>query len=168
MIELVQADITRQEVDAIVNAANSDLAHGGGVARAIADAAGDELAVDSVAHPWVPTGGVGVTRPGRLHCRYVIHAVGPIWHGGSQDEPRLLARAYRQIVVKAAELGCRTVACPSISTGVYRFPLDRAALIAIGSTVQALAEHPDVQLVRFCLFSDQDLTVYRRALEETV
>jgi len=121
-LEALIEDITKCEVDAIVNAANSYLRHGGGVARAIADAAGPELVSESEKAPFVPTGSALATGAGRLPCRQVIHAVGPVWSGGENDEPGLLASAYRSSLTVAEELGCNSVAFPSISTGIFGFP----------------------------------------------
>ena len=163
-IELAQGDITVQNVDAIVNAANGSLNHGGGVAAAIARAAGERLHEESLRHPYIQTGDAGATSGGDLKARFVIHAVGPVWHGGEQRERELLSSAYRNSVAKAAELGCQTVAFPSISTGIFGFPLELAAPVAIGAVQAGQREHPSVKLVRFCLFSDRDLAVYRRAL----
>lgn len=164
-IECVRADITAQRTDAIVNAANGHLAHGGGVAAAIARAAGPALERESAAHAFVETGQVGVTTGGRLPARFVIHAVGPVWQGGGSGEQALLQSAYRESVLKAAELGCTSVAFPSISTGIFGFPLELAAPIAIAATAAAQLERPQVALIRFCLFSDRDLAAYTRALQ---
>jgi O-acetyl-ADP-ribose deacetylase (regulator of RNase III) len=160
MIELVAGDITEQRVDAIVNAANSELAHGGGVAAAIARAAGPELARESAAHPRVPVGAAGVTTAGELPARWVIHAVGPVWRGGGEGEPELLASAYRSALATATELGARSIAFPSISTGIYGYPIDAAAEIAIATlTVEPGAP----EAIRICLFSAADLAAYERA-----
>lgn len=164
VIECVKADITEERSDAVVNAANGHLAHGGGVAAAIARAAGPDLRRESAEHPFVEPGQVGVTTGGRLYARFVIHAVGPVWRGGSEGEPALLASAYRCAVLRAAELSCTSLSFPSISTGIFGFPLDLAAPIAIQATAAAQAEHPQVARIRFCLFSDRDLAAYSSAL----
>jgi O-acetyl-ADP-ribose deacetylase (regulator of RNase III) len=164
-IELVQGDITKQRVDAIVNAANSELAHGGGVAAAILRAAGPELARESAAHPRVAVGGAGVTSAGELPARWVIHAVGPVWSGGTSGEPELLDSAYRSALGAAAELGARSIAFPSISTGIYGYPVEDAARVAIAA-LRAGAAMPDAPAtIRICLFSAADLAVYERALD---
>lgn len=162
-IELRLADITTQEVDAIVNAANSHLAHGGGVAAAIARAAGPALLAESADAPFVPTGSAHATTAGDLPSRFVIHAVGPVWSGGDQDEEDLLASAYIRALGLADRLGCRSVALPSISTGIYGFPLSRAAVIALEAVDGALRQTQVLELARFCLFSTDDLEAYRNA-----
>jgi len=162
-IEIVQADITRQQVDAIVNAANSHLMHGGGVAAAIAAAAGPDLERASREHRAVPTGEAGWTPAGELPCRWVIHAVGPTWSGGDAGEAELLASAYRSALGVADELGAASVAFPSISTGIYGYPIEEAAAVAVAAVDETLPDS-DVELVRFCLFSDADLAAYGRAL----
>lgn len=163
-IELLLADITEQQTDAIVNAANSHLAHGGGVALAIAIAAGSVFVRESEQHPYVPEGSAGVTRAGDLRCAYVIHAVGPRWSGGSAHEPELLAGAYRSSLELAQRIGCRSVAFPSISTGIFGYPLRPAAKIAIGSVRESLRSLSRIELVRFCLFSQHDLAAYEEAM----
>jgi O-acetyl-ADP-ribose deacetylase (regulator of RNase III) len=162
-IELVQGDITVQRVDAIVNAANSQLSHGGGVARAIAAAAGPSLSRESEAHAFVPVGAAGLTGAGALPCAHVIHAVGPRWSGGGSGEPELLAGAYRSSLLLAERIGARSVAFPSISTGVFGYPLRDAARIAVSTVRETLDELGGVELVRFCLFSEPDLDAYRAA-----
>jgi O-acetyl-ADP-ribose deacetylase len=163
VLEFVRADITEQRVDAIVNAANSQLAHGGGVARAIADAAGPALRRESARHPYVPVGDVGLTGAGDLPCSHVIHAVGPRWRGGKSGEPELLAGAYRNSLLLADRIGCRSVAFPSISTGIFGYPLHDAAAIAVATVRETLDSLSTVVRVRFCLFSQADLTAYRAA-----
>lgn len=154
-IELIKADITAQEVDAIVNAANSRLEHVGGVARAIALAAGDELMQASFEAPDVPVGQAFATPAGNLHAKIVIHAVGPIWRGGDGPEAQLLASAYRAAIDKAAELDCNSVALPAISTGIYGYPVQLAAPVALNAVHESLARHPEVHVARFCVFSDE-------------
>jgi len=162
-IELAIEDITKVEVDAIVNAANSDLRHTGGLAKTIARAAGTALLIESMRAPFVPTGEVVATTGGDLPARYVIHAAGPIWHGGNDDEARLLESVYRNALRLASELHCRSVAFPSISTGIYRYPVRLAAPIALRSVADEWAHHRDIESVRFCLFSEGDLDAYERA-----
>ncbi|HEY1285686.1 MAG TPA: macro domain-containing protein [Solirubrobacterales bacterium] len=168
-IEVVRADLTRQPVDAIVNAANSQLSHGGGVARAISSAAGPQLqrASDELiaASGPVPTGEAVATEAFDLPCRMVVHVVGPVYgrHGG--DEARLLAAAHRNSIALAAELGLRSVAFPAISCGIYGYPLDEAAPVALSATLEALQEQGDrVELVRFCLFGERELAAFEQAL----
>jgi O-acetyl-ADP-ribose deacetylase (regulator of RNase III) len=171
-IEIVLADITRQEVDAIVNAANTHLANAGGVARAISDAAGPELqrACDELVAERGPlsTGEAVATGAFRLPCRTVIHTVGPIYgrHGG--EEAELLAAAHRSSIALAAELGLGSIAFPAISCGVYGYPLDEAAPIAISSTIEALDAAEGVSLARFCLFAERERTAFERALATAV
>jgi O-acetyl-ADP-ribose deacetylase (regulator of RNase III) len=164
MIELVQGDITRQRVDVIVNAANSHLAHGGGVAAAIALGGGPDLRRESEAHPFVPVGEAAVTTAGALPARWVVHAVGPVWSGGGEGEPELLASAYRSALAMATDLGARSIAFPSISTGIFGFPVERAAAIAIAALIEGEDEPTAPELIRICLFSDSDLAVYEQAL----
>jgi O-acetyl-ADP-ribose deacetylase (regulator of RNase III) len=149
-VELLKGDITTDgEADAIVNAANESLLGGGGVDGAIHRAAGPGLLEECRTLGGCATGGAKATRGYDLHARHVIHAVGPVWHGGGHGEDDLLASAYRRSFAIAADLGCRVVAAPSISTGVYRFPVERAAPIAL-----AAAREAEVERVRFWLFND--------------
>jgi O-acetyl-ADP-ribose deacetylase (regulator of RNase III) len=165
-IEVVRGDITAQHVDAIVNAANSHLVHGGGVAAAIAAAGGPELVEASRKHDTVPVGDSGWTPAGDLSARWVVHAVGPIWSGGEDGEPELLAGAYRSALHLADELGAQSVAFPSISTGIYGYPLEAAAAVAVAALTDELDHAASVKLVRICLFSQTDLAAYERALRE--
>jgi O-acetyl-ADP-ribose deacetylase (regulator of RNase III) len=164
MIELVEGDITTQSVDVIVNAANSDLAHGGGVAAAIARAAGPALRRESAEHPRVPVGGAGVTTAGQLPARWVVHAVGPVWSGGGDGEPELLAGAYSSALAKAANLGARSIAFPSISTGIFGYPIADAATVAVTTLLRGSREPGSPELIRICLFAAADLEVYESAL----
>ena len=165
-IELVRGDITKVSVDAIVNAANRHLQHGGGVAAAISRAGGPIIDEESERVAPCPTGGAVVTGGGRLPARFVIHAVGPIWRGGSEGEPALLASAYAASLARATELGLRSVAFPSISTGIYGYPVDLAASVALGAVRDYLTTHADAALERvtFVLFGESDLRVYEAAL----
>jgi O-acetyl-ADP-ribose deacetylase len=162
VIDLIQADLTTLDVDAIVNAANSALSGGGGVDGAIHRAAGPELLAACRALGRCPTG-QAVRTPGfRLKARWVIHAVGPVWEGGGRNEAELLASAYQASFARALEEPTiRTVAFPSISTGVYGFPISKAAPIALA----AMRKHePQFERIVACLFSEKDLAVYRSAM----
>lgn len=158
-----EVDITTLAVEAIVNAANSDLIPGGGVDGAINRAAGPELGRAMLAIGGCPTGEARITPGFQLPAKYVIHAVGPVWHGGSRGEAALLASAYRSALILARDNHCETVAFPAISTGVYGYPLDDAARIAV-ETVRAFApEAGSVRSVHFACFSARALDAYRRA-----
>jgi O-acetyl-ADP-ribose deacetylase (regulator of RNase III) len=164
-ISLHRGDITTDaDADAIVNAANESLLGGGGVDGAIHRAAGPELLAECRRLGGCRTGDAKITGAGRLPARHVIHAVGPVWRGGSQGEPELLASCYRRAVELAAEHGDRRVALPAISAGVYGYPLEDAARIAIEATRAALAEHPEVEEARFWLFGDAAYEAFERAL----
>jgi O-acetyl-ADP-ribose deacetylase (regulator of RNase III) len=162
-VELALGDITQQHVDAIVNAANAELIPGGGVDGAINRAGGPTIAAEMRKLGGCPTGDAVASTAGELDARHVIHAVGPIWRGGREGEPELLASAHRRAIKVAAELGCRSVAFPAISCGVYGYPPELAAPIAIGAVREALTEHADIELVRFVLFSNELLRVFEAA-----
>jgi O-acetyl-ADP-ribose deacetylase len=162
VIEAVRGDITKQDLDAIVNAANESLLGGGGVDGAIHRAGGPEILAESRELGGCATGEAKATTAGRLPARHVIHTVGPVWRGGDEGEPELLAACHRRALELAAELGCRTVAFPAISTGVYGYPVEQAAPVAVAAVRESL--RPPVELVRFVLFSDLHLRAFRAAL----
>jgi O-acetyl-ADP-ribose deacetylase (regulator of RNase III) len=164
VIEAVRGDITRQRVDAIVNAANSSLLGGGGVDGAIHRAGGPEILAECRGLGGCEPGDAKATTAGRLAARHVIHTVGPVWRGGDEDEAELLASCHRRALELAAELGCSSVAFPAISTGVYGYPVELAAPIAIAAAREA--QRPPVELIRFVLFSEDHLDVFERALAQ--
>jgi O-acetyl-ADP-ribose deacetylase (regulator of RNase III) len=163
VLELVQGDITRQDVDAIVNAANSALAPGGGVDGAIRRAGGPKITEETSTIGRCATGDAVATTAGELAARFVIHAVGPVWEGGGAREAELLESAHRRAVEVAAELGCRSIAFPAISTGIYGYPPELAAPVAVAAVREAVERNPQVELVRFVLFSDELLRVFETA-----
>jgi O-acetyl-ADP-ribose deacetylase (regulator of RNase III) len=163
-ITFVIGDITEQKVDAIVNAANPSLLGGGGVDGAIHRAGGSSILEECRRLGGCDPGDAKATGAGDLPARHVIHAVGPIWHGGDRGETNLLAAVHRRAIQLAAELGCRTVAFPAISTGAYGFPIELAAPVAVQATRAALDQHPEVEEARFVLRDDSSLGLYRAAL----
>lgn len=162
-IEFAVADLLAQDVDAIVNAANERLAHGGGIAGAIARAAGPALEEESRAAGGCPVGGAVVTTAGNLRQRAVIHAVGPVWRGGGQGEAELLAGCHRAVVARAHEHGLATVALPAVSTGIFGYPAHLAAPVAVATVAEALGRTPSITLARFCFLDPAACAVYRDA-----
>jgi len=164
-VELVRGDITQQDTDAIVNAANTSLLGGGGVDGAIHRAGGPAILEECRRLGGCATGDAKITGGGRLRARFVIHTVGPVYGGGTRREAELLARAYRRSLEVAVANAIRSLAFPSISTGAYRFPIGEAATIALRTVTAFFAAHPGkLDLVRFVLFSEADLAVYERVL----
>jgi O-acetyl-ADP-ribose deacetylase (regulator of RNase III) len=164
VIELVSGDITEQDVDAIVNAANATLLGGGGVDGAIHRAGGPSILAECRRLDGCATGDVKATGAGNLAARHVLHAVGPVWRGGDSAEAELLASCHRRAIELAAELECRTVAFPAISTGAFGYPLELAAPVAIAATRDALTAHPEVERARFVFRDKATLAPYRAAL----
>lgn len=167
-LEMIRGDITQvNDLEAIVNAANTSLLGGGGVDGAIHRGAGPELLEECRRLHGCRTGEAKITGAYRLPCKYVIHTVGPYWSGGGRNEAELLANAYRNSLQCAVENGIRTIAFPSISTGAYRFPLEQAAQIAIQTVKEFCAQNPGtIDIVRFVLFDSRTLAVYEQAVEQ--
>jgi O-acetyl-ADP-ribose deacetylase (regulator of RNase III) len=167
-LELHQGDITLEEVDAIVNAANSQLAGGGGVDGAIHRRGGPAIMreTDAKYPAGCRTGSAVISCAGQLKAKYVLHAVGPVWSGGTRGEADLLAAAYRRCLELAVEHGCQSVAFPALSAGAYRFPMDQAARIALRTAIDFLQEQGKPSLVRFVLFDSGAYGAFAAALEE--
>ena len=171
-LKLVQGDITDQETEAIVNAANPSLMGGGGVDGAIHRKGGPRILEECKKireTEWpegLPTGKAVITSGGRLKARYVVHTVGPIWRGGNRDEPRLLSNAYRNSLELAVTRGLKTIAFPSISTGAYGYPIEKASRIALETVKNFLEGKNGLEEVRFVLFSKSDLETYKEAIKE--
>jgi O-acetyl-ADP-ribose deacetylase (regulator of RNase III) len=163
-IELIKGDITKLEVDAIVNAANSSLLGGGGVDGAIHSAAGPELLAECFTLNGCKTGDAKITKGYNLIAKFVIHTVGPVWNDGYHEEPELLSSCYRKSLKIAVKNGIYTIAFPNISTGVYRFPKNRAANIAIETVTDFLKKEPAIEKVIFCTFDEENFEFYRQRI----
>jgi len=168
VLELLEGDVTLQEVDAIVNAANSHLAGGGGVDGAIHRRGGPSIMAetDQKYPEGCPTGSAVISGAGNLPATYVIHAVGPVWRGGNRGEADLLAGAYRRCLELAVEHRCHSIAFASLSTGAYGYPMDQAARVAIAAALDFLEKHGKPELVRFVLFGAEAYGVFSAALKE--
>lgn len=167
VLELVQGDITAQDVDAVVNAANSGLRGGGGVDGAIHRAGGPAIMDECRKLGGCPTGDAKVTSGGNLKARWVVHAVGPIYRGGTKGEAEKLASAYRRSLEEAEKAGARSVAFPSLSTGAYGYPIEEAARVALGAVIGYLSGDTKIETVRFVLFGRADYEVYETALQKS-
>lgn len=167
-IELLQGDITEQDTDAIVNAANRTLLGGGGVDGAIHRAAGPQLLAECRTLAGCETGDAKPTRGYNLQARHVIHTVGPIYHSAGKKAPELLASCYRRSLEVASANNLKSIAFPSISTGAYGYPLEEAAPIALKTVMDYLKSHPDIQLVRFVLFGQDASRAYEKALKDLI
>ncbi|HPU52622.1 MAG TPA: O-acetyl-ADP-ribose deacetylase [Burkholderiaceae bacterium] len=165
VLRAVQADITTLAVDVIVNAANSSLLGGGGVDGAIHRAAGPGLLAECRTLGGCPVGEARLTQGYRLPARWVVHTVGPVWRGGRAGEPQLLASCYTNSMAIAGGQGAASIAFPAISTGVYGYPVEQAASVAVAAVRRAVLDHPSIEDVIFCCFSAGDLAIYRRLLE---
>ncbi len=166
VLELLQGDITEQDTEAIVNAANRSLLGGGGVDGAIHRAAGPQLLAECRTLGGCETGDAKITKGYHLKARHVIHTVGPIYHSDGKRAPELLASCYRRSLEVASENKLKSVAFPSISTGAYGYPLEEAAPIALKTVIDYLKAHPDIQLVRFVLFGNDAYQAYEKALKD--
>jgi O-acetyl-ADP-ribose deacetylase (regulator of RNase III) len=165
-LELVEGDITQQATDAIVNAANARLIPGGGVDGAIHRAGGPTIEAEARQLGGCPTGEARITTAGNLKARYVIHTVGPVYKDGVHREPELLASCYRESLKLASAKGLKTVAFPSISTGVYGYPLADAAKVALTTVKDYLTQHPEIERVRFVLFGQPAFEAFAKVLKE--
>lgn len=165
MIEIIQGDITQQDVDAIVNAANNTLLGGGGVDGAIHRAAGPALVEECRTLGGCPTGEARITAGYGLRAKHVIHTVGPVWNGGTRDEAERLANCYRNSLTLASEHGVKSIAFPSLSTGVYGYPIGKASKIAVTTVRKWLDDPGPIELVRFVCFGAGDFEAYQRLVK---
>ncbi|MCF6148117.1 MAG: O-acetyl-ADP-ribose deacetylase [Candidatus Kuenenia sp.] len=165
-LELIEGDITLQDTDAIVNAANTSLLGGGGVDGAIHRAGGPEILEECKKIGGCPTGEARITTGGNLKARYVIHTVGPVYRGGEKNEQTHLENAYRNSLIVASDNTIKSISFPSISTGAYGYPIDKAAKIALHTVINYLKNHRDIHLVRFVLFDKSTYNAYEKALDE--
>jgi O-acetyl-ADP-ribose deacetylase (regulator of RNase III) len=165
-LELVEGDITRQDTDAIVNAANAALRPGGGVDGAIHRAGGPAIEAECRQLGGCPTGEARITTGGKLKARYVIHTVGPVYQDGLHGEPELLASCYRESLKLASAKGLKSLAFPSISTGVYGYPMAEAARVALATVKDYLTQHSEIERARFVLFGRSAYEVYEKVLKE--
>lgn len=166
VIELVEGDITKHKVDAIVNAANTSLLGGGGVDGAIHRAGGPAILEECKKIGGCPTGEAVITTGGNLPAKHVIHTVGPVWHNGSQKEPEFLRNAYKNSLLQAESNNLTSVAFPSISTGAYRFPIDKASRIALSTVIEHLKDKTNIKTVRFVLFGTAAFEAYKNTLQQ--
>jgi O-acetyl-ADP-ribose deacetylase (regulator of RNase III) len=173
-LEILRGDITRLDVDVIVNAANSSLMGGGGVDGAIHRIAGPQLLEEcmkiaaerrNIPHGPCPAGDAVITGAYKLPCKYIIHTVGPVWQGGRQGEAETLASCYRKSLLLASEAGLASIAFPNISTGVYGYPKDKAATVAVETVRKTLSETPGIQQIIFVCFDEENLGLYQKLLE---
>ncbi|MDE1889850.1 MAG: O-acetyl-ADP-ribose deacetylase [Planctomycetota bacterium] len=167
-LELTEGNITQQETDAIVNAANTSLLGGGGVDGAIHGAGGPKILEECRKLGGCPTGAARITTGGNLKTRYVIHTVGPVYHDGKHREAELLASAYKNSLNLTSRYKLKSVAFPSISTGAYGYPMHDAAAIALKTVIDYLKTHTDIELVRFVLFDQKAYQTYEKALQELI
>ncbi|MBI4697338.1 MAG: O-acetyl-ADP-ribose deacetylase [Nitrospirae bacterium] len=165
ILSLVEGDITKQNTEAIVNAANKTLRGGGGVDGAIHKAGGPAILEECIQIGGCETGGAVITTGGKLKAKYVIHTVGPVYVDGLREEPKFLRESYKNCLKLSSSKGIRSIAFPSISTGAYGYPIEQAAMIAARSVMIYLKRHPEIELVRFVLFSKKDLAVYENAVK---
>ncbi len=168
VLELVEGDLTEQETDAIVNAANTSLLGGGGVDGAIHRAGGHKILEECRKLGGCPTGEARITTGGNLKAKYVIHTVGPVYHDGKRHEAESLANAYKNSLILASHHKLQSVAFPSISTGAYGYPMNEAAMIALKTAIDYVKTHTDIRLVRFVLFGSKAYQTYEKALQELI
>lgn len=167
-LSLIEGDITKQDTDAIVNAANKTLRGGGGVDGAIHRAGGPKILEECIKIGRCETGGAVITSGGNLKAKFVVHTVGPVYRDGLHREPELLRNAYANCLKLASSKGVKSIAFPSISTGAYGYPVEDAAEIALKTVIDYLKEHSDIELVRFVLFGQKALEVYERVLKRLI